>query len=508
MPYKKKKDGNLVNEVTIGDGYPLSSNLQPLKVGGEVSPIEVASAYPDGSINAKVKIIGDLEVTGSILPVTVFPDETGDIEQVGIYTDSGNLIFNSGNALFYISGGEGIDTEYDASSGYIYIKGEDASTSNKGVASFNSTNFSVSSGAVDTVQGISTSATPTFAGQTVNGPTLTDAGTDDTLLVIRQILNDTSAAGSTQEYRMIKASLTETDVSGWDAVYLIDLMDGSGNSKFNVRNNGDATFAGNITSGSAGTISSSGGTVQTTNLTSKNASLTGDTLTTADSDDKLLNMTQTLNFDMSGLGTQEYRMIKTNLTDTASGGWDNVYLIDQQVGGTSKFNVKKDGSATFGGTVTANNVLLGRFQVQGQYHVYGRYSSVNTWYVGNNNFGTSITEGDWAGGFKMNYAQFTAVSNVKLIGWKFHGSFSSSVDWEMELWHTETPADGESDPEEATKIGSTQSVSATSTRLYTLGETGLTYSIPAGDQIYLLTRYTSGSSTKYSYGTVGFEFSY
>jgi hypothetical protein len=31
MPYKTK--GNrLVNEVTLGDGYPLSSNLKPLKV--------------------------------------------------------------------------------------------------------------------------------------------------------------------------------------------------------------------------------------------------------------------------------------------------------------------------------------------------------------------------------------------------------------------------------------------------------------------------------------------
>jgi len=241
------------------------------------------------------------------------------------------------------------------------------------------------------------------------------------------------------------------------------------------------------------------------------ATVTGATLTASAADDKLIDVTQTLNAGVlqnsPGLA-ENYAMIKTNLTDTASAGWDNVYLIDQQVGGTSKFNVKKDGSATFGGTVTANNVTLGKFQVQGQYEVYGRYSSVNTWYVGNNNFGTSITEGDWGGGSKYNYAQFTAVSNVKLIGWKFHGSFSSAVDWEMELWHTETPADGESDPEEATKVGDTQSVSPTASRLYTLGQTGLTYSIPAGDQLYLLTRYTSGSGTKYSYGTVGFEFSY
>jgi len=64
MPYKTK--GNrLVNEVTLGDGYPLSSNLKPLKVGGKTSPIEMSAPYPDDSVKAKVKINGDLEVTGS-----------------------------------------------------------------------------------------------------------------------------------------------------------------------------------------------------------------------------------------------------------------------------------------------------------------------------------------------------------------------------------------------------------------------------------------------------------
>ena len=66
MPYKTK--GNrLVNEVTLGDGYPLSSNLKPLKIGGKTSPLEMSTAYPDNSNKAKVKVDGDLEVTGSIL---------------------------------------------------------------------------------------------------------------------------------------------------------------------------------------------------------------------------------------------------------------------------------------------------------------------------------------------------------------------------------------------------------------------------------------------------------
>lgn len=152
MSYKKKEDGNLVNEITLGDGYPLSVHFQPLKVGGETSPIEVSSANHDNSVNGKVKIIGDLEVTGSVRinygESGLASDLNSKIDKVGIWTDSGNLIFSDGDALFYIIGDEGIDTEYDASSGYIKIKGEDASDSNKGIASFSSDDFTVSSGAV------------------------------------------------------------------------------------------------------------------------------------------------------------------------------------------------------------------------------------------------------------------------------------------------------------------------------------------------------------------------
>ena len=44
--------------------------------------------------------------------------------------------------------GEGMDVTYDDANGTLTFAGEDASTSNKGVASFSSDNFSVTSGAV------------------------------------------------------------------------------------------------------------------------------------------------------------------------------------------------------------------------------------------------------------------------------------------------------------------------------------------------------------------------
>ena len=88
MPYKTK--GNrLVNEVTLGDGYPLSSNLKPLKVGGKTSPLEMSAPYPDDSVKGKVKINGDLEVVGSIL------------NQPLIHILNGGA-YNTGTSLFYL----------------------------------------------------------------------------------------------------------------------------------------------------------------------------------------------------------------------------------------------------------------------------------------------------------------------------------------------------------------------------------------------------------------------
>ena len=72
---------------------------------------------------------------------------SGDITGVTITADDTNTVEDdAGSADFTIAGGEGIDTT--ATGTTITVTGEDASTSNKGVASFSSDNFAVSSGAV------------------------------------------------------------------------------------------------------------------------------------------------------------------------------------------------------------------------------------------------------------------------------------------------------------------------------------------------------------------------
>ena len=96
-----------------------------------------------------------LDTYGHVTGITSATDadtHEGDITGVRITADDTNTAaVSSGSADFTIAGGTGIDTS--VSSTTITIAGEDASTSNKGVARFSSDNFAVSSGAVSIKSG-------------------------------------------------------------------------------------------------------------------------------------------------------------------------------------------------------------------------------------------------------------------------------------------------------------------------------------------------------------------
>ncbi len=428
MPYKTK--GNrLVNEVTLGDGYPLSSNLKPLKVGGKTSPLEMATAYPDDSNSAKVKVVGDLEVTGSIKGTT-----TADITGVTLTADDTNIASDTeGSADFTIAGGEGIDTSVSGTT--VTIAGEDASTTNKGVVELATT------------------------AETTTGTDATRAVTPDGLK---------------------------------------DGYEGSGN----IETVGDLD-SGAITSG-FGNINNGSSTTQTGALTAKSGTITSGTLSTSGSDDYSLKSTQTLNQGMAAGGTQEYRQISTELTETDAAGWDNVYLIEQKVGGESRFQVTSAGNATFKGTVTSDNGVSGRWCINGAQPINYRMRSVNTYYVATNDLSTSVSTADFTY-LLYPYAQFIAQRDVKLQSWSFKGGFSSSSDYEFEVWDTSFVA-GNTSADSATKVGDTQSVTANVARLYSLKDDDLDYTVAAGHLLWVIVRYTDGSGTKTTYGTVSMEF--
>ena len=78
--------------------------------------------------------------------IKAYVDATVTAQDLDATTDSGTIAIDLDSETLTVAGGEGIDTS--ATGNTITIAGEDASTSNKGVASFSSSNFAVSSGAV------------------------------------------------------------------------------------------------------------------------------------------------------------------------------------------------------------------------------------------------------------------------------------------------------------------------------------------------------------------------
>jgi len=174
-------------------------------IGGHtIDDIDIGSEFVDaddhlmssGAIKEKIEAYGYSTTTGDITGVTLTADDSN------VASDT------SGSADFTIAGGEGVDTSVSGST--VTIAGEDASTSNKGVASFSSDNFAVSSGAVtiksggvdltDEVTGVLPSANMDSDTAHLSGAqTFTGAKTfDDNIFIKESASADADVAGDGQ----------------------------------------------------------------------------------------------------------------------------------------------------------------------------------------------------------------------------------------------------------------------------------------------------------------------
>ena len=128
------KDAFFDGTVTL-DGLTIGSATSITDVDTDISSV---SGSDDTLASAKaIKTYVDAQLTASDL------DFQGD--------SGGALSIDLDSETLTVAGGEGIDTS--GSGNTLTIAGEDASTSNKGIASFSSTNFDVSSGAVSVKSG-------------------------------------------------------------------------------------------------------------------------------------------------------------------------------------------------------------------------------------------------------------------------------------------------------------------------------------------------------------------
>jgi predicted RNase H-like HicB family nuclease len=147
-----------------------------------------------------ITVTGDLYVTGNLTlgnPLTVSQGGTGtnSLANNGVVVAGGtapltSVTASSAGLCFVSTAGAPVFAACPSSTGVSSLNGlsgaltvanasatgstitlDDASTSAKGIASFNSTNFTATSGVINTVQNISSTATPTFSGVNTNNIT-------------------------------------------------------------------------------------------------------------------------------------------------------------------------------------------------------------------------------------------------------------------------------------------------------------------------------------------------
>ncbi len=142
-------DGTVIGSSSTAAGSFTSVNATSLDVAGTV---EFDGLSGTGAVTVTDILDQDNMSSDSATAlatqqsIKAYVDSQVTAQDLDVTSDSGTIAIDLDSEVMTIAGGEGIDTS--ATGNTVTIAGEDASTSNKGIASFDSADFSVTSGEV------------------------------------------------------------------------------------------------------------------------------------------------------------------------------------------------------------------------------------------------------------------------------------------------------------------------------------------------------------------------
>jgi len=392
-------------------------------VGGKVTLYEGTS---NGSNYVQVKapntLAGDLVLTlpatdgsnGHILTTNgagVLSFQAPAASSLTLAGDTGTDTFNTGETLTF-TGGEGIDTSI--TDNVVTIAAEDASDTNKGVASFNSTNFTVTTGnvVINSVQGTKVD---------VNGTTaVTTLANDDEFLVYdaSATANKKITAENIGDYIYAAVSGDITIAEDGTATISADSValgtDTTGNYV--------ATVA-----GTANQISVSGSGSETAAVTialTNDVALVGD-LTVGGNDIKMSGGTTAITFSGSGDVAVAGDLTVTG-NDIKSSSATALTLSGADVTVAGDLTVTGNDIKSSGGT-TALTLSGADVTVAGNLTVNGSSTIVNSTTVSIDDVILKLADGNTANSVDVGvYGQYVEAATTKYAGW-FRDASDSNI---------------------------------------------------------------------------------